>query len=285
MKSEHRHELKTNDLAKSLLTFGDYVKEYGGRVALGVAIVILVAVLINNRIASSRKLAQDLKDDLAYCRSQIDRLTNVSVSFGRLSVVPEQVKDVRGKLNHILDESSDKQVRAEALVARGDYAWGMATFPELNIPTSQPSLLKPDGERPELLKEARDAYNTVLSDYSDQKIPALSARFGLAAVAEQGRDFAEARKQYEAVRSAQGVPEILVNLADFKLKSLEQIQKPILVGAVPEKPEIEPLPTSLPTSLPSTRATTTAPATVPATTRAAAPTTRPAGATTRPSPK
>ena len=58
MKSEHRHELKSNDLAKSLLTFQDYVKVYGGRVFLGLAIVVLIIVLIIQRSGKSQAEAQ-----------------------------------------------------------------------------------------------------------------------------------------------------------------------------------------------------------------------------------
>src|SRR5438046_1636620 len=101
MKAEHRHELKTNDLAKSLLTFQDYVKVYGGRVALGIAIVILLVVLIMQRINSSHTAAERARDDLAYARSQIDRLSHVFVTMdGRPSVVPAEVENVPTLLQH-----------------------------------------------------------------------------------------------------------------------------------------------------------------------------------------
>src|SRR5205814_10266448 len=80
MKAEHRHELKTNDLAKSLLTFQDYVKVYGGRVALGIAIVILLVVLVMQRINSSHTAAERARDDLAYARRQNDRLSPAFVT-------------------------------------------------------------------------------------------------------------------------------------------------------------------------------------------------------------
>src|SRR5262245_9697730 len=95
MTSEHRHDLTTNDLAKSLLTFQDYVKVYGGRVALGIAIGILLVVLIMQR--SSRAKAQALKyqDDLTYCRTQIDHLRNAQADFdGRVSIHPAEVAQV-----------------------------------------------------------------------------------------------------------------------------------------------------------------------------------------------
>src|SRR4051794_2625127 len=79
MKSEHRHDLKTNDLAKSLLTAQDYVKVYGGRVLLGIAIAILIIVLIVQRSGRPQPKALKLQDDLAYANAQIARLEHAQV--------------------------------------------------------------------------------------------------------------------------------------------------------------------------------------------------------------
>ena len=64
MKSEHRHDLKTNDLAKSLMTFQDYAREYGGRVILGLArwpllfAALIVALSVLYRFGPNRPAAR-----------------------------------------------------------------------------------------------------------------------------------------------------------------------------------------------------------------------------------
>jgi len=118
MKSEHRHDLKTNDLAKSLLTFQDYAREYGGRVILGLVIVILAIVLIMQRTGNSGATQAKARDDLAYVRNQIDRLNHVRVfEDGHPSVRPAEVDSVRKLLQEIRDKASDKSVLAAATVA------------------------------------------------------------------------------------------------------------------------------------------------------------------------
>jgi hypothetical protein len=265
MKAEHRHELKTNDLAKTLLTFQDYVKVYGGRVALGVAIVILLVVLIMQRINSSHTAADRARDDLAYARTQIDRVNHAFVTFeGRPSVAPAEVETVPRLLQQVRDTASDKAVLAAAVVAQGDYAWAMANFPPSPAATSQPSLRPaPDHD---YIKEARNAYQEVLSQYPDQLLSAIAAHFGLAAIAENEGNWDEARRQYEVVKSMGDNMQTFKLLADGKLKRLEEIRKPLLIGQVPEKMEI-PQP-------PATGATTQA-TTQPAARPATSPTTKP----------
>jgi hypothetical protein len=293
MKAEHRHELKTNDLAKSLMTFPDYVKVYGAKALLGLAIVVLVVVLIVQRIGNSHTQAAKARDDLAYARSQIERLTHVSVlPDGRVTVRPGEIENVRGLLQQVRNDTSDKSVLAAAAVAQGDYAWGLANYPDLPEAATQPAF-RPDRDRGELLKEAQNAWQEVVSNYPDQKLSVIAARFGLGALAENQSKWDDAKAQYDAVMSLasaeKGYSEFK-DLAEAKLKRLEALRTPVLVGEVPttlELPKPE-LPTT--TTAPSTTGPTTShaiPSTAKPTTRpsGAGPTTRPSGArpTTRPS--
>jgi hypothetical protein len=287
MKAEHRHELKTNDLAKSLMTFPDYVKAYGGRVILGLAIVVLGIVLIMQRISNSRNQGVKLRDDLAYARSQIERLNHVSVfPDGRVTVRPGEVDSVRHLLQEIREKASDKNVLAAAAVAQGDYAWGMANYPDVPAAATQPSF-RPDKERPELLKEAQAAYQEVVSHYPEETISVVAARFGLAAIAENQSNWDEAKTQYDAINAMGSAQKEFKSLAQIKLKALDELRKPILIGQVAEKYQAP----VLPTFPPSTTQAATAPTTQLPTTRPTVnggvktpkPTTRPSRPTTRPS--
>jgi hypothetical protein len=279
MKSEHRHELQTNDLSKALMTFPDYVREYGGRAALGLAIVILAIVLIMQRMNHSRTEAVRQRDELAFARSVIQRLENATVTFqGTATFDPTSpaVSDAARRLRDIRENASDKAVLAQATLAEGDLAWARANFPDLSAASTQPStqpVPKPEKDRPELLADAKTAYQEVVSKYPDQRIPATAAHFGLAAVAEDAHNWDEARKEYEAIKNGLDAIDSYKRLADMKLKALDDISKPVLIGQVPEKLELPPLPTTQ-------SATSVAPTA--AATRPTGATTRPAGATTRP---
>ncbi|HEY7115544.1 MAG TPA: hypothetical protein VH475_03100 [Tepidisphaeraceae bacterium] len=270
MKSEHRHELKTNDLAKSLITFQDYAKEYGGRVALGLAIVILAIVLITQRISRARSDAQRYQDNLAFARSVIDRLNHVQVGFsGQVSVQPGDADPARRILQEIREKASDKHTLADALLAQGDLEWALANYPDLAAATQPAPKLEKD--RGDLLKDAKAAYQRVLEQYPDQPIPVAGAHFGLAAVAENERQWDDARKHYDAIKNAAGASQYK-NWAEFKLKRLDEIRQPVLVGQVAEKFEIPAPPSTGPTTQLSTR-----PAAHPSTAGARPTTTRPAG--------
>jgi tetratricopeptide (TPR) repeat protein len=288
MKSEHRHDLKSNDLASSLLTFQDYIKVYGGRVFLGIAIVVLVIVLIIQRSGKSQAEAIKLQDDLAYANGQIDRLNHVQViGDGQVTVRPAEVDPVRRLLQEIREKASDKNVLAEAAVSQGDYSWALANYPNVPGAATQPSLA-PDKPRSDLLKDAKEAYQQVISDYPDQTLAVVKAHIGLAAVAENEGNWDEAKHQYEAVSGMSSAATYFQNYAKEKLKRLEEIRQPLLVGTVPEKAEIsKPILPSTTTPVHSTTPAATktvTPAATSATQHVAAPATKHT-ATTRPAKK
>ncbi len=53
-------------------------------------------------------------------------------------------------------------------------------------------------------KEAQEAFNKVIADYSDQTLALAEARLGLAVLAENNHQWDEARKQYEAILTKSG---------------------------------------------------------------------------------
>src|SRR5439155_10724022 len=153
-----------------------------------------------------------------------------------------------------------KAVLAAAVVAQGDYAWAMANFPVVPAAATQPSLRPPPDH--DFIKEARNAYQEVLSQYPDQLLPAIAAHFGLAAIAENEGNWDEARRQYEVAKSTAEKMQEFRTVAEGKLKRLEEIRKPLLIGQVPEKMEIPQPPaattqaTTQPTARPTTSPTT-----------------------------
>jgi tetratricopeptide (TPR) repeat protein len=280
MKAEHRHELKTNDLSKALITTGDYIKEYGGRVALALAIVIMVVLLVNTRVKRGRETQARFKSDLAYARSQIDQLETIGLDPLGIPIVPvTRFDDVRATIDTILDDASDKQILAQALLARGDLNWALANYPQLppNSPATTQPRYKLEKDRNEYLKEAADAYQQVLDRYADQTLPNIVARFGLATIAEQSRHWDQAKSHYEQLAKLPDDHKTFKQLAEARLKRLTEISQPILIGQIPDKIELPPLPG--PDGFDIDKPTTTRPG-VSATLPATHPATRPA-ATTR----
>jgi len=276
MKAEHRHELKTNDLSKALITTGDYVKEYGGRAALALAIVIMVVILVNTRVKRGRETQARLKSNLAYAHAQVDRLELTGLDPTGVPTAPlTRFDEVRADLDTILDDASDKQVLAQALIAKGDLNWALANYPQFppNSPAATQPKYKLEKDRAQYLKDAADAYQQVLDRYADQALATIVARFSLATVAEQAHQWEQARSHYGQLAKLPDEHKTFKQLAEARLKRLDEISRPMLIGQVPEKEELPPLPEPDPsTTRPGV--STTGPATQPATRPAA---TRPAG--------
>ncbi|HYE17210.1 MAG TPA: hypothetical protein VEA69_02140 [Tepidisphaeraceae bacterium] len=292
MKSEHRHELKTNDLAATIITAGDYFRIYGGRIALGLAIVILVIVLIYQRTTKARAERAMLPGTLAQARGQIDRLAS-------LQLVPndKEIEEAKASIEKVKNDASDDALKAGALAAEGDLNWAIATYP--NDPTGSGSTTAPapvtEQQRVATAAAAKAAWQAVVDKYPDQRLAVVTARFGLAALAENSRDWATARQQYEAVLKLPNLAKAHKQMAEGRLAYLELIQKPVLIGDVKAGPDpvtLDPNDYGDGTGNPLTRATTTGPATKGSTTGSATttttttkgPTTKPA-ATTAPEKK
>jgi tetratricopeptide (TPR) repeat protein len=245
MKAEHRHELKTNDLSKALLTAGDYFREYGGRVALALAIVIMVTILINTRVKRSRENAARLRSELAFVQSKVDQLNFIPTDFtGVPAVSMTEFEEARAILKRVQDDASDDQLIAQALVAEGHLNWALANYPEIspNSPATTRSSYKLDKDRTAYLKDAADLYEQVIARFGDQLLSVVNARFGLAAIAEQNRQWDQARTHYETVLKMPDQAKSFKQLAEARVKRLDEISKPVMIGHVPDKPILPPPP-------------------------------------------
>jgi tetratricopeptide (TPR) repeat protein len=272
MKAERRHELQENSLAKWIDNFPVMVRLYADRILLVVVLILLVIVLIRWRMNSAAEKAVVVTNDLATARTGVQRLAN-----SQLLGPPEQLATQRSKtideVNAAIDSiatnapSSDTAVQARSLLTRGDLYWTLANLPDLPGAATQPSL-RLARSKDEYLQQAEESYQNVLKNFPNQSDADLGARFGLAAVDENKRDFDSAAKIYDQIKSS-SVDSMYKDLADTRRKLLPEIKEPILVGELTTKPsEAAPLvfaPTSQPSTQSSPSIATTQPVTMPST--------------------
>jgi hypothetical protein len=200
MKAERRHQLQTNALAHSIAGLGDRFRQYGGKVFLALVIILLVVFLIRLRArnaADNRRLALEA---VQTARQEIEALETVYFQMGESDTIHKRVRDLvddaKDKLEQINGQTDDRAILAEAQVARGDLFWHVANLP--------PSFAAANAgyDRESALKEAEEAYQSVLNELTDQPLAATTARFGLAAIAQNRGDFDAARKQYQSIIDA-----------------------------------------------------------------------------------
>lgn len=282
MKAERRHELQTNTLAHTLENLPLLLRVHANKILLVLVFIALLVFLIRYRTAAAREQATMVRQSLATVRSALGELERLEMTRA-----PEQVAasrrqmliDINGTIDSILQDAGDDEpaIRAEALLARGDLYWHLANAAPLPGAATQESLRLPQPPE-ELLKRAEESYRRVAEVYPNQVPSRVAAQFGLAAVAENRRDWDAAQKLYQQIVDASDVPDLYKNPARERLSSLAQVREPVLIGPLNVDVDTVPPLLAAPTTGASTRATTgpaTTPAAGPTTTPATAPTTAP----------
>jgi hypothetical protein len=175
-------------------------------------------------------------------------------------MLPESVakarQDLSSKANEaistVLNTADDAKVKADAYIARGDLYWQLANFPELPGAATQPILRAPDSND-EYLKRSFDAYTEVLKNdqYAKQPDAVISAHFGLAAIAENRRDWDEAKHQLQSIINDANTSPALVKQAKNQLEQqLPQMQTPLYVVQATTQPTTQASTTTEPTTQP-----------------------------------
>ena len=208
-----RHELETNDLAKKIIQAPDYFKVYGGRIALAVVVFVVAVMLVNHHYRSKAGNLAATEEGIASARDAINQLA----SMNPMAAAPAQVAARRQALisnaiqaiDTVNERSEDPKYLAKAQVMRGDLYWTAANLTDLPGAATQPTLAM-EPKPADALMEAASAYKRVLDAYPDQALPDVTARFGLAAVAENRGQWDEA----QAVRVADRRPEHRVGIQD-----------------------------------------------------------------------
>lgn len=243
MKSERRHELKSNDMARGLEHLPDLARRYGTRILLGVVLVVLVVVIIFNRIHAKKAAVQAAHEGLASAQYALSELRSFN-TFQYLTpegdvlarIRQQLTEEARNGLSIALGQTGDSQVMAAALVAQGDLNWLVATLPPVPAATTRPSLnLEPEPSK--ALDLAEKSYQQVLSHYGEERISAIAARFGLAAIAENKKDWTTARTLYDTIANNPDTPTALKTQASVRLTILARLQNPILLAKPSTQPD------------------------------------------------
>jgi len=273
MKAERRHELKTNTLAHQLERLPFTLREHGAKI-LGIAfVVLLLIVVVNYRIKSARENHNSAAETLGSSRALIRELQQRQERQSWGMPPADIAANVREGLDSLAGLTDHPSIAAEALVARGDLNLALANLTDLNSTTTQP-LLQINEDKAELIQQAKDAYQQVVSQYPDQAISVVTARFGLAAIAEDHGDWDAASEQYQAIQSNVSAAKTFHDLAKLRqdglaiagqaaLPGLSDLRQPILLAKPSTRPATLPIEESVMPEVapaPTTQSATTQPA-------------------------
>jgi hypothetical protein len=211
MKSEERHQLKENDLA-SWMQYGFplWLKQNGSYLLLVLALCFLGYQLYN-----------------MYERKQ----SNTRVAAWSELLNAAQAENPPAKYQTVIDTYDIKEVKAIAYLDLGQYYLHLLLSPD------QMQSLKIG--KTEALEKAGNAFQKALDLFGEDKLIAGKASLGLASVAEDRGDWADARKRYQEIadKGANQVNAPFAEIAVERLKTLDDREKaPRLVALMPVTP-------------------------------------------------
>jgi len=236
MKSDHRHELKTNELADWIMHFPDWANE--NRTSLiGAAAVILVALLIyflsfyRQNVVSARNQLR-LTNLVAQVPQQINRVANASMQNNDETYILLQSQQ---DLLDFAQKSSNSDMAALALIQRG-----AALRAEVHY---RPNEVSRD-ELATQIGKAKESYQQALDRKPSSPSLAAAAQYGLGLCEEELGNFDQAAQIYrEVAEKADYAGTTAQAEAAYRLKIMDDYKTAVVFQPAPPKPAQAPTPT------------------------------------------
>jgi len=227
MKSDHRHELKTNELADWLGHFPQWAKEnrttlIGAAVVIAVAAAVYFWVFYQKRVVSTRTQVRltGLVTQLPTQKGAIAR--SLSQGTDQSYVLLDVARDLQEFAQSATDDEMAALAlidRAEAIRAELHYRLGNVSNAEL---TKQTAL-------------AQASYQTALQRASEVPALAAKAQFGLGLCEEELGNFDKAREIYQAVTSnAEYEGTAATAEAAYRLETMADYKGSVVFKVAPE---------------------------------------------------
>jgi len=272
MRADHRHDLKTNELADWLMHFPDWLRENRNSL-LGMAGIIVIAVAVYFWIYYHKNIVS--------ARTQT-RLTNLVTQLPRQNADIAQAMgkgeqsflliDLARDLQDFAQSTNDPEMSALALIERAE-----TLRSELHYRSGEVSR----DEMAKQLAQAQASYEQALKKAEDVPALAATAQFGLGLCEEELGNFDKAKGIYKAISENAAYDGTSAKAAAaFRLKTVDDYKTTVVFKPAPppqasaptiqltpgqaNSPVVIPVPVNpTPTPAPAPAPTTPAPAPVP----------------------
>lgn len=213
MDTEHRHELKENDLAEFLTHFGQTWRQYGNLILTVVLVLVIGFTAMRwfkaNAASTQEQAWRDLTETTSPDGYRAVALTN-----------------------------RDPAVRALAYLRGADQLLAQSAAPfkrNDNLSSTDQTIAETsDQDRSSDLDGAASMYEQVIRDEQIHLVYKLNAQMGLAAVAECRHDWGEAREQYEKVSELASEKYATISQrAKTRATLLDRLNKPVVFAPDP----------------------------------------------------
>ena len=228
MKSDHRHELKTNELAEWLSNLPEWTKENLVTILAVVVVVVVAGAIYGWRLYSKNVL-------LVQEEAEFTNLLN-QISGNKMQILQSQESQGRNlsflllqpanNLQTFAKKTSHKRMAAMALIKRAE-----ALRAELHYGVEEQSL--------------ENQTNLAKASYAEAlekcpKIPSLAAtaKFGLGLCEEELGNFGQARQMYQDIAANSDFENTLAAVqANRRLQTMADYQQNIVFKPAPKLPE------------------------------------------------
>ncbi|MBN2128774.1 MAG: tetratricopeptide repeat protein [Sedimentisphaerales bacterium] len=229
MKSDHRHELKTNELADWLAHFPEWVKE-NRMMLIGGAVVIVVAAGVYFRLFYQKSVVSARAQ--SRLTSLVTQLPSQKGAIARsLSQGTDQsyvLLDVARDLKEFANSESDDEMAALALIDHAE-----AIRAELHYRLT-------DVGKAEIAKQialAQASYQTALERASTTPALAAKAQFGLGLCEEELGNLDKAREIYQDVVSNADYEGTVGKVeAEYRLRTMDDYKGAVVFKPAPAPP-------------------------------------------------
>ena len=236
MKSDHRHELKTNELADWIMHFPEWASENRSSLVAAAA-VILVALLVyfvsfyRKDVVSARNQTR-LTNLVTQVPQQITRVASAATQNNDESYILVQTEQ---DLQDFAQKSSSNDMAALALIQRGAAVRAEVHYRLTEI--SRDDLVKQ-------IEKAQASYQQALDRKPSSPTLAAAARYGLGLCEEELGNFDKAGEIYrEVAQKSDYAGTIAQAAAAYRLKIMPDYKTAVVFQPAPPKPVQPPAPT------------------------------------------
>jgi len=163
----------------------------------------------------------------------------------RAETVKRAVTQAAGGLDSIATLTENPTLTAAAGVVRGDLNWALGTLPAPTEATTRPArAYVAEGQDP--LEFARRSYKAVIDNFPKEHVSVARARLGLAAIAENKREFDAAKAAYQALIDDTNTPKAFADVAKMRQSILPQLAVQVKIDfSATTQPAVPPVPAAL----------------------------------------
>ena len=232
MKSEHRHELKTNELAEWIINFPQWAKENATTIIYISVLVVVVAGVYFWKV---------YEKNVVLDREQLEFTNFISqITQGKTQILQAQAQGVdtsytliqaADSLQNIAQNTKDEQMAATALIKEAEtlrmelhYRFGSISSQDI---TAQ-------------INRAKDSYTKALEKSSTNPSLAAAAKLGLGLCEEELGNFEQARQIYgEITANADFEGTVAAAEAKRRLLTMADYQQPVVFKPSPKRAPAE----------------------------------------------